>query len=176
MSTPSTTPVLSRAIHGHVDPEVEHVINLLAAGLKDAHDAIISLKGQHDALKATVGTVGTTATQAQTTAKQTAAAQQQPLPAGQQRQVSAADTIAPAVQQTDHLGLVTVASGSAAGTVALNNNVKAPYTTRIFNQSGSAWTLQPSVTGSTVNGNPTQSLGAGQAVSVYFDGVNWTAA
>lgn len=166
----STTPVLSRAIHGHVDPEVEHVINLLANGLKDAHDAIINLKGQHDALKATVASVGTTASQAQTTANQAASAQQAPVPAGQQRAITTAD----AVQQKDHLGLVQIAPGAAAATLTLNNLVTPPYTTTVANQSGSAWTLAPSA--GTVNGGASYSLAAGATTQVFFDGRNWIAA
>lgn len=161
------TPAILRRLEGKVDPEVASVIKLLGDGLKDAHDAIASLKGQHDTLAAQVSSVSKTASTAATTAASAKTATQQPVAAGQTRAITASDS----VQQPDHLGSI-VLQGSTALTVTLNSLVSAPFTTRIVNQSTATATLSPSLS-ATLNGS--SSLAAGASVNVSFDGQNWWA-
>jgi hypothetical protein len=156
MSTSPSTPVILHAIAGKVEPEVENVIRLMSNGLKDAHDAIVALKAQHDALAAQVGAAPAPST---TTVTQT-------VTAGQVNPQTAAYT----VQQSDHLGVVPL-QGSSAITVTLNSAVATPFTTRISNLSSATATLVPST--GTLNGSA--SLAAGASVNVNFDGLNWWA-
>jgi len=165
-----STPVITKNLHGKADPEVVAIIDLMSKGLKDAHDAIKELKGQHDALSAQVQGVSATATAASQTANSVAAAQQQPVSAGQVTTQTADYT----TQQSDQLGVVLL-QGTTALTITLNNNVTAPFTTRIANQTTQIATLQPSVAASTINGGASYSLPSGSSVNVNFDGTNWIA-
>lgn len=165
----STTPAIFRLIEGKVPHEVFQAFRLLFNGQKDTHDAIVSLKGQHDTLSTTVATTTQTANAAATqaaAANETIAA---PVPAGQVNYQSAAY----AVQQQDHLGSV-VLQGTSALAITLNNLVTAPYTTHLINQSTQTATLTP-LTG-TVNGTSSFSLVANANVHAYFDGQNWIVA
>ena len=165
-----STPAIFRNLQGKVDPEVGKVIELLGKGLKDAHDAISALKRQHDTLASQVQDVSATATAASQTANTVAAAQQQPVSAGQ----VTTQTTDYTTQQSDQLGVVLL-QGTTALTITLNNNVSVPFTTRIANQTTQIATLQSSVAGSTINGGATYSLPSGSSVTVNFDGTNWVA-
>lgn len=169
-----STPAIFKNLSGKVDPEVGQVIELLGKGLKDAHDAIAALKGQHDTLASQVQTVSDTATAASQTANNVAAAQQQPVSAGQVTTQTADYT----TQQSDQLGVVLL-QGTTALTITLNNNVTLPFSTRIANQTTQVATLQPSdptaviKSAASPSGSPTYSLPSGSTVTANFLGLDW---
>jgi len=155
-----STPAIFRNLHGKVPPEVEHALRLLFNGMKDSHDAIVALKGQHDSTSSQVKTVSSQVATTQQSVNQVAAS----IPAA----VGSVNLLAPAsLEQTSYGALVPITSAA----LTLNSNVSPPYFAFVQNNGGGDATLTP--TSGTVNGSATGSISAGSLATVFFDGTNW---
>ena len=142
-------------------------IRMLFNGMTDSQQAFASLKDQLETLKSQVAATIPGAAAAPAAAG--------PTPGGVNDQSGAA---AVTTQSSDYGGLVVVNNASTPVPVTLNSSVSSSFYTHITNNGSATSTVTPDVAGATINGAPSYALGAGQSISLFYNGAtkNWYAA
>jgi len=160
------TPGLFRGLEGKVDHSVVSAIRLIFNGVKDVHDAVISLSGQHGN---TVQNVTNNATTIGSLVQQLTTLGES-VPEGAVNQ----QTVPYAIQNTDYGGVV-ILQGAGPYDVTLNSAVSLPYYTFCFNFGSVSATVTPDLAGATVNNVASLTLAVNQWMLIFFDGLNWWA-
>jgi len=139
---------------------------LIFNGVKDVHDATVSLAGKHGT---TIQNVSNVTTQIASLVQQFISVEEA-VPEGRVNQ----QTVPYAIQNGDYGGVV-ILQGAGPYDVTLNSAVSMPYYTFCFNLGAVSATVTPDLGGSTINNVASLTLPTNQWMLIFFDGLNWWA-
>lgn len=160
------TPGLFRNLEGKVDPAVVSAVRLIFNGVKDTHDAVVALAGQHGN---TVQNVTNNTTSIGSLIQQFTTIGES-VPEGAVNQ----QTVPYPIQNSDYGGVV-ILQGAGPYDITLNSGVSLPYYTMCFNLGSVSASVTPDLAGATVNNVASLTLPPNQWMVIFFDGRNWWA-
>jgi len=163
---------------------VQRAHNTIWNAITDIYQAIPQLKSQIDAVKSSSSS-STSSSSTSSTSSSTSSASVTPSQAASIANAQALRAIATTLgtvnpqstsytaQPSDFGGIVSVTSSSPTTVTLDESKVQPQFFTSLTNTGTSTTTVQPS--SGLINGASSISLAAGQAATVFFDGINWSA-